>query len=276
MKNFKYSSVDLINFLFDQGLRRNSNIFIHSSWNSFKNYNGSVEDLLNSLIENFSSEGTIAMPSYFPYRKGNYKKIISDIVTQKDNIFDIKKTPTLAGILPEEFRKFKNTFRSIDYHSVAAMGKHAKFLTQDHYKSITHWDKNSPYYKLSKINGVILTLGLHPKFVGTILHCADSILRNELGYFNNFFKKKLTQKFILGNKKFFKKNTLVHADNFFYKFNYNNHSKILKKYFDLKFYKRKYYSNLSINIYDANYFIKRTIELARNGIVFYTYPKFKK
>lgn len=276
MKKKKYSTNDLINFLKDNGLKKESNILIHSSWDSFNNFTDSTEDLIIGLIENFGKMGTIIMPGYFPYRPGNYKKIISKIFTCENKIFDLKKTPTIAGIIPEEFRKFKNVVRSIDYHSVSAFGKHSQFLVKDHAKSITHWDKHSPYFKLSKINGTVLTLGLGPKFVGTILHCADSMLRTELNYFKQFFSKKITQKFRLEDGSIYTKNSLVHADSFYYKFNYNNHSKIIKKYFDQKYYRRNFFSNLSINFYDANYFINQTMELARKGIVFYTFPKFKK
>lgn len=276
MNRFKYTTKDLINFLKINGIKKNSNIFIHSSWQQFYNYKGSVNELLKALIEEFGVKGTIAMPSYFPYRIGINKEIIGKILTDKNIIFDIKKTPTMAGIIPEEFRKLKNVFRSVDRHSVCAYGVNADYLVNEHKNSLTHWDKFSPYFKLSKINATVITLGVGSKFVGTIMHCADSILRNKLKYFNQFFTKKTIHRFRLENNTLFEKTVLVHDDNFYYKFNYNNHSNLIYKFYDKKFFKRRFFSNLAINFYDANYFINKTIELAKKGIVFYTYPIFKK
>ena len=55
-----------------------------------------------------------------------------------------------------------------------------------------------------------------------------------------------------------------------------SHNKIIKKYFDKSKYKRKRFSNLSINVYEANYFIKRIIEIGRLGKTVYTKPDYKK
>ena len=91
MKKNKYSTNDLINFLKDNGLKKESNILIHSSWDGFINYTDSTDDLIFGLIENFGKMGTVMMPGYFPYRPGNYNKIISKIFTCENKIFDLKK-----------------------------------------------------------------------------------------------------------------------------------------------------------------------------------------
>ena len=83
MYKFRFTTNDLINFLKINGIKKDSNIFIHSSWQEFYNYKGSVNELLQALIEEFGIKGTVAMPSYFPYRAGINKKIIAKILTDE-------------------------------------------------------------------------------------------------------------------------------------------------------------------------------------------------
>jgi aminoglycoside 3-N-acetyltransferase len=260
--NKKFSSNELIEFLVSLGLMKGDTIFVHASWDEFYNYNGTINDFIDTLIEVVGPEGTIAMPSYPLLRK-------------KTNIFDIYRTPTAAGLIAEEFRKYPFVLRSINLHSVAALGPNAEYLTKDHKFSITSWDENSPYYKLSELNAKVLTLGLGSKFVGTIMHVADSVLRTRLPYFEQFFKKQQTVTFRMYDSSLITTESLTSDDNFTLYFTNAHHSKIIKKYYLKDKFKRTRLSNLTINIYNANYFITRSIELALQGIVVYFLPNPK-
>lgn len=259
----KYNTKELIHFLQGLGVKKGDTIFVHASWDEFYNYNGTITEFINALIEQVGSEGTIAMPSYPLLRK-------------KTSVFDLHKTPTAAGLIAEEFRKYPFVLRSINLHSVAALGPNAEFLTKDHSFSLTSWDEMSPYYRLGQINAKVLTFGLGNKFVGTIMHVADSVLRTKLPYFEQFFKKKREVTFRLQDSSCVKTEILTQDDNFKLYFTEANHSKIINKYYLKNKFKRTRFSNLTINQYDANYFITRSIELAYKGIVVYTLPNPKK
>ena len=256
----KFDSIEFIEHLKIIGLKPGSVVLIHSSWNEFYNYKGSINEFLNSLIEYIGPDGTILMPAY-PFLR------------RSDSVIDILNSPTVAGLIAEEFRRYPGVKRSVNMHSVCALGPLSDFLINDHSLSITSWDNHSPYYKLSLVNGFVLTLGVGRYLVGTIMHCVDSVLREESDYFRQFFTKKVIHKFRLEDRSFFEKESLVGDDNFRYYFNFISHNFFVRKYFDSSKYKRTKLSNLNINVYDATYVINRMIELGKAGKTVYLLPR---
>ena len=82
--------------------------------------------------------------------------------------------------------------------------------------------------------------------------------------------------FRLHDTSLIKTEILTRDDNFILHFTDAHHSKIINKYFLKYKFRRTRFSNLTINQYDANYFIYRSIELAYKGIVVYILPNPKK
>jgi aminoglycoside N3'-acetyltransferase len=259
----KYTSRELKDKFLSLGVKKGDVIFIHSSWDEFYNYEGTPEEFIDMVLDLIGDEGTLVMPSY-------------PLIRKKGGVFSLKTTPTLAGLLPEVFRNYKKIERSIDAHSVAAYGKHAKYLTESHIHSETSWDENSPYYKLGELKAKVFSLGLGKYHVGTIMHCADSILRRKYEYFDLFFKKKEQIKIKNIDGEIIVKSYFTKEDDFYYSFTEKSHWGVVKKYFDPSKYKIDKLSNLNITVFDAAYVIFRAIELGEKGIVVYTDPNPKK
>lgn len=255
----KYTAAELIDFMQKQGLKNGSNVLLHSSWDEFYNFKGSPNEFIDALLEAIGPKGTLVMPAYPFLRK-------------KESIFDLNRTPTSAGLIPEVFRNYPGVIRSVNIHSVCALGKHADFLTRDHIHSVTCWDKKSPYYRLSEVDGIVFGIGLGKSFVGTIMHCVDSILREEILYFAQFFTSTQKMKIKLADGTEYVQEFLTAAEDFNYFFTDNHHRKIVDTYFDRSRFSRKRFSNLTINYYDVKYMINRGIELGRKGIVVYIKP----
>lgn len=254
-----YITSDIISLMKELGLKKGSNVFVHSSWDEFYNYKGSINEFIDAILTEIGPDGTLAMPAYPLLRK-------------LDSIFNIKSTPTAAGMIAETFRNYPGVKRSINRHSVCAIGPMSDYLLNEHQYSETCWDRKSPYFKLSEINALIFTLGLGKYFVGTTMHCADSILREEVPYFALFFQKKTIFKIRLADKSIYQQECYTAADDFSYYFTNRSHNKVISRYFDKSKYVRTRLSNLTVNMYDANYLINRTIELGKRGIVVYLRP----
>jgi len=259
----KITSEELADKFRKMGVQKGNVVFIHSSWDEFYNYDGTPETFIDMLLDLIGEEGTLLMPSY-------------PLIRKKGGTFSIKTTPTLAGLLPEVFRNYKKIERSLDYHSVAAFGKLARYITESHVYSESSWDENSPYYKLAEVKAKVFSLGLGKHHVGTIMHCADSILRKEYEYFDLFFKKNAKINIKKENGEIITKTYLTKEDDFYYNFTEKSHWGVVKKYFDSGKYKIDKLSNLDITMFDAEYVIHRAIELGRKGIVVYTDPDPKK
>lgn len=252
----KYSAKDIVHIMTEMGMEKGSNVFIHSSWNEFYNYTGTENDLIDSILSVIGPTGTLIMPAY-PFLLSN-------------NIFNIKKSVTKAGLLAEEFRKYPNVKRSINVqHSVCALGPLSDYLLNEHHLGDNCWDERSPYYKLSSINALVFAIGLPNTFIGTMSHCVEGILWKYYPYYRDMFSKdKIEKKYVDydGQEK-----------------SYYCYESVKKKVcgpFKLKRYISKYLdndcrqiSNLKITLFKASEVIPIMISNGRKGIVIYSYPR---
>lgn len=257
----KYSSDDIIEMLKSMGVKPGVPVIIHSSFGNFYNYTGTADELIDKLIEFVGPEGTICMPA-FPADKKN-----------TNNVFDVRKTKSKAGYLTEIFRNRDGVRRSLNQlHSVCAYGKDAEFITSEHHLSIICFDKFSPYFRVAKLGGYIINLGLANWYIGTIEHVSEAILYDRLPYFKNKFAKPTTFTYLDYNGVKKSHTMLTGAKVPYIR---NKSSKFIDKYFNPNFYGRAKLSNLRINYYDAKYVVDRLQELALKGITIYSSPKFK-
>lgn len=255
----KYDAKDLIQVMKKMGMKKGSVVFIHSSMTEFYNYSGTAEELIHNIIDIIGEEGTLMMPAYPKSQKFN------------DEVdFDVLNTPSGAGYLSEVFRKMPGVKRSINLqHSVCAYGKLADYFVSEHHLSLTAWDELSPYYKMSQINTLVFSFGL-PYFLGTMIHCTESILRTKYQYFELFFKKEKEFKYRDSEGNIGECRYLTH--DFARK---RSKKKIVKKYFDRSQFKKAKLSNLNIEMVEAKYTLDLYLQLADRGITMYSIPSPK-
>ena len=179
----KFDTKDFIDYI-DQ-LGAGDTIMVQSSWNEFYNYEGKPLELIGSLIEHLGANGNLVMPS-------------NSSLDATGDVFDVRRTPTNAGLLCESFRRMSGVKRSIHLNSsVCAIGKDADYIIAGHQNSYTSWDEHSPYQKLVKLGGKNLTLGLGKFFsYVTAIHCVDSILQSELPYYEKIFTHHVTYRWV--------------------------------------------------------------------------------
>ena len=139
---------DIIAALLDLGLHSYSNLIVHSSLKSFGYVEHGASDVVDALIETVT-DGLLAMPSFnhgAPYEDGS--------------IFDIRTTPTINGVIPEEFRKRTGVYRSMNpTHSFALYGRQAESVARAH-EHAEAMGLGSPLDYLYKHNGQVLLLGV--------------------------------------------------------------------------------------------------------------------
>ena len=256
----KYSTQDIINILRELGASKGCNIFIHSAWDAFYNYDGDIEHLLEAIIDLIGPEGTVAMPAYPIMKPGKP--------------FNVKRTPTGAGMLPEVFRRYPGVLRSRNVrHSVCALGPLADYLTNDHHNSKICFDEHSPYYKICEKNFIVLALGMPPYYIGTYQYVSQATMRHEIPYFGHFYheNERETIEYVDydGELKTYQQ---IVEDQSFHRKSYWKGKYIVKKYFDKSKYRIRKISNLYITAVDAHYANEKFIELAKKGVFLYTYP----
>ena len=253
-----YSTQDIITLMKSMGLRKGATIFVHSSWDEFYNYTGTINEFIDAILAEIMPNGTLVMPAYPLLRK-------------PDSVFRINSTPTAAGMIAETFRNYPGVKRSINRHSVCALGPMSDYLLNDHQYSVTCWDEKSPYYKLAELDALVFSFGLGKYFTGTIHHCAGSVLKDEVPYFAQFFGKKTVFKVELDDKTVYNQESYEPEDDFFSYISHGSERKFIK-HLDKSKYIRTKLSNLHVNMYEAKYFINRVIDLGKKGVVIYERP----
>jgi aminoglycoside 3-N-acetyltransferase len=151
------------------GVKKGAVVFVHSSVRNL-NLAFPVDRILPILLEIVGEEGTLVFPCWhFNYRAEDYLK--------KNEIFDVKESPTVMGAIPEMARKYKNSYRSMHpINSVVAIGKYAREITSDHINSEYPSDEHSPFYKIMNYNGIIIGIGVSTAFL-SFMHCIEDVMK---------------------------------------------------------------------------------------------------
>lgn len=157
-----YSKGDIIRDLKRIGLKKGDHVAVALSYSKIGHVVGGPKGVLDALLDVVGSEGTIMMNAHTNIF------IISEL--KRNYMFNFKSTPVVTGYVPELLRLRDDSIRSKHpTMSVVAYGKYAKYLTDGHDECSNPY---LPFFKLSKINGKYLAIGLDNRLVA-IRHAAQ-------------------------------------------------------------------------------------------------------
>lgn len=156
----------LITDLLALGVRPGDALLVHSSLRSLGHNESRARHAAEAVVEGLLSvlgpTGTLLMPG-----------LSYETVNPAHPVFDVRSSPVCVGALPEYFRTRPGTLRSLHpTHSVCGVGRRAADLLKDHVRDTTPCGPNSPFSKLSHVDGHILFLGcgLRPN---TTMHAVE-------------------------------------------------------------------------------------------------------
>lgn len=161
------SAAELVSALREIGVRQGDILMLHSSMPGLQQIAWSGPKFIDFILDYLGEEGTLLMPTH-------------PILTVRDGMhyYDVDNSPSSVGLLTELFRRRKGVIRSLyPYSSVAGIGKHAAEMIDDHINSFAPHDEHSPYYKLYKMDGKVLGVGVNIDRM-TVLHVAEDSLRD--------------------------------------------------------------------------------------------------
>lgn len=147
------------------GVRPGGLLLVHSSMRTLGSVPGGPETVIRGLQRALGAEGTLFMPA-----------LTFERVTPENPVFDIRYTPSNAGLIPETFRTRKGTLRSLHpTHSVCAAGPLAAVLIGRHAADTTPCGPHSPFRALAERGGQILFLGCGLE-ANTFMHAVEEIV----------------------------------------------------------------------------------------------------
>ena len=171
---------DIADALRAVGLQRGDSVMVHTSLGKIGYVCGGAQAVIEALTETVGEDGTIMMPTQSWKNLDPETGVHWDVdETDWDRIrenwpaYNKAITPTITmGAVAEMFRSWPGAVRS-DHpaRSVAAWGKHAEYLTENHDISDIFGD-TSPIGKLYELDGKVLLIGVdYDK--NTSIHLAD-------------------------------------------------------------------------------------------------------
>ena len=161
-------------------------IFVHSSMNELSRRVPALSPMkvLQIMQQLVGTSGTLLLPT-FPFQGLQLRYV------ETHDRFDTRRTPSQAGLITEVFRRLPGVVRSIHpTHPVAAWGKHATALTEDHHRGET-FGPNSPICKIREYDGIVAGLGIGiEKF--TIAHVPEELHPKARTYCFEPVRRKMT------------------------------------------------------------------------------------
>jgi aminoglycoside 3-N-acetyltransferase len=140
--------------LLQLGIARGDAVMVHSSFDSFEGFQGSIADLIQVLQDVVGADGALLMPT-LPF-SGNAIDYV-----RTNTVMDVKRTPSRMGILTEVFRRLPGVMRSLHpTHPVAGWGSKSAPLLETHRSAQTPCGLGSPFAGLVQADGKVLLLGV--------------------------------------------------------------------------------------------------------------------
>ena len=153
--------------LLSLGVRPGGLLLVHSSFRSLLRGGepGGPETVIRGLLDALGPDGTLLMPA-----------LTFERVTPENPVFDICRTPSNVGIIPETFRLHPGTLRSLHpTHSVCAAGPLAAELMEAHPIDTTPCGPHSPFRAIAERGGQILFLGCGLES-NTTMHAVEEMI----------------------------------------------------------------------------------------------------
>ncbi len=145
------TKADFIQALKNAGLGSGDTLMVHSSMKSFGRFDGGPEAVIDALLTLVGEQGTICVPTITGAADDGDKGPLR---------FDARSTPCWTGALCETLRKRPAARRSAHpTHSIAAVGKLNRVLTDNHHLAETPCGKGSPWMKLIDVKAHLLFVG---------------------------------------------------------------------------------------------------------------------
>jgi aminoglycoside 3-N-acetyltransferase len=145
-----YGAPQFLAALRSLGVSPGDTIMVHSSFSGQDGFRGTVDNLIDVLIEAVGPEGNLMMVS-LPYRSAS-----ADYLARIKK-FDVRNTPSMMGLVSEFFRRRGDVVRSLSpSHPVLARGAKARWLIADHSSCLFPCGPGTPFDKLAQLDGIAI------------------------------------------------------------------------------------------------------------------------
>jgi aminoglycoside N3'-acetyltransferase len=142
---------------------------VHANLRIDSGFKGAPNDLVGAFVDHVGQEGTLMMVSQ-PFRGYAYDYL------HLGKPFDVRRTVSMMGLVPEMFRRRAGTLRSLHpTHPVLVYGKDAEQIIAGHESTRYPCGKGTPFEALKERGGKILFFDVSSGANTFFHHVEDSI-----------------------------------------------------------------------------------------------------
>ena len=170
-----YDAPRLVACLRALGIKSGDTVLLHSGFDASSGFRGGVEALTNAFLEAIGPEGNLVMVS-LPYRSSSLDYL------KKLKYFDVRRTPSMMGLVSEFFRRRPNVLRSLHpTHPMLACGPDAEWIVADHELCRYPCGPGTPFEKLVSLDAKAVFFNV-PFDNFTFFHNLEHLVSSELPF----------------------------------------------------------------------------------------------
>ena len=170
-----YDAPRLVAGLRALGIKSGDTVLLHSGFDASSGFRGGVEALTNAFLEAIGPEGNLVMVS-LPYRSSSLDYL------KKLKYFDVRRTPSMMGLVSEFFRRRPNVLRSLHpTHPMLACGPDAEWIVADHELCRYPCGPGTPFEKLASLDAKAVFFNV-PFDNFTFFHNLEHLVSSELPF----------------------------------------------------------------------------------------------
>ena len=170
-----YGERELLAALRTLGVASGDALMLHSAFRKSHGFRGSIEQLTDVFIDAVGPDGHLLMVS-LPYRSSSFDYL------SKLRVFDVRKTPSMMGMVSEMFRRRPDVLRSLHpTHPVLVRGPMAEAFIEGHPDCAYPCGPGSPFDKLAAANGLAVFFNV-PFDTYTFFHYLEHMVSPHLPF----------------------------------------------------------------------------------------------
>jgi aminoglycoside 3-N-acetyltransferase len=170
-----YDEARLLRALRAAGVRSGDSVMLHGSFAREHGFKGSIEQLTNVFMDAVGPSGNLLMVS-LPYRTSSIDYL------ERFKQFDVRRTPSMMGLVSEFFRRRPDVIRSVHpTHPILAWGPDAKWFVEDHADCLYPCGPNTPFDRLAEVEGLVVFYNA-PFGTFTFFHYLEHLVSTEVPF----------------------------------------------------------------------------------------------
>ena len=170
-----YGPLELLGALRELGVRPGDALMLHSAFSPQHGFRGSVNELIDTFVEAVGPQGHLLMVS-LPYRNAALDWL------QSGRRFDVRKTPSMMGLVSESFRRRPGVQRSLHpTHPILVLGPQAERFIAAHPDFPYPCGPGTPFDELARADGRVVFLNV-PIDMFTFFHYLEHMVSPTLPF----------------------------------------------------------------------------------------------